>query len=399
MTEIKEIKEALDLQHQAWHEFKKINDERLEKIEENQSISELEEKLEKMQDDLNKADELKSKVEVLETSIKRNISFNTDEEPPDIVEKRAAYIEFLKTGFIPEKKDLSVSRDPDGGFLVTPDINGRMAKQIFESSPIRSVASIQQISTDSLEGVYDDNEASAGWVGETSGRPTTSTPQVGSYKIPVHEMYALLIATQKLIDDVNFDIEAWIQEKGSTKFARIESTAFISGDGADKPRGFLNYPASTVADQYERGAVGQVVGSGSSGQLNFDDIYNLSYALKAEYRANSRFAMNRSTFAAVRKLKDNDGRYLWEPNNQVGQPATLNGIPTIEFNDMPDVASNSLSIALADWARAYQIVDRVAFSVLRDPYTNKGNVEFYMRRRVGGQVIEFDAIKLLKTAT
>jgi HK97 family phage major capsid protein len=244
--------------------------------------------------------------------------------------------------------------------------------------------------------VYDDDEAGAEWVGETAAPTNDDTPKVGKWRIPVHEMATKPKATQQLLEDAAVNVEQWLAGKVARKFTRSENSAFVNGDGVARPRGFLTYGAGSSASAYERNKIWQRI-SATSGVVAFDDLINLFYDLKGEYRVNSVWAMNRLAYGTVRKLKDSDGRYLWEPSLQVGQPSSLLGRPTTEMNDMPDITNSSLSIALADWAEAYQIVDRMGIAILRDPYSSKPFVEFYTRRRVGGAVVNFDAIKILKT--
>jgi HK97 family phage major capsid protein len=295
-----------------------------------------------------------------------------------------------------EHKALSVGSDPDGGFLVTPDTNGRIVAKMFETSPMRQVASAQTINSDALEGLYDLDEAAAGWVGETSGRPTTNTPQLGKWRIDTHEQYANPAATQKMLDDSSLNIEAWLSNKVSDKFSRQENAAFVNGDGISKPRGFLTYPSgTTLPGTLERSITG-VNGNFAAAGAGADVILDVIGSLKGGYRNGATFAMNRSVTTAVRKLKTADGDYLWQPSLALGQPSTLAGYPVIGFEDMPDLATDSLSIAFGNFAAGYQIVDRLGVRVLRDPYTNKPYVHFYTVKRVGGDVIDFDAIKLIE---
>jgi len=294
-----------------------------------------------------------------------------------------------------ELKALSVGSDPDGGYVVNPDMSGRIVTQVFETSPMRAYASAQTISTDALEGLYDDNEFSVGWVGETDSRPQTDTAQIGKWRIPTHELYAMPAATQKMLDDGEINMEAWTISKAGGKFAREEASAFVTGTGVDKPRGFLDYPNGTALrtsiEQIKTGVNGAFAAAPNGGDALIDALYGL----KAQYRANAVWFMNRATTKLTRKLKDSDGAYLWQPGIAAGQPATLLGYPVAAFEDMPDPATGSLSIAVGDMRQAYQIVDRQGLSVLRDPYTAKPYVLFYMRRRVGGDVVNGEALKLI----
>jgi len=296
-------------------------------------------------------------------------------------------------------KALSVGSDPDGGYVVDADTSGRIVGRIFETSPMRQYANVQAIGTDALEGLHDTDEASFGWVGETGARSETTTPQLDKWRIPVHEMYAKPSATQKLLDDANINMEAWLQGKVTNKFTRAENSAFVTGNGVDRPSGFATYPDRASADVFEIGAVEQF-DTGANGAFaaapnGGDVLIDALYALKMQYRNNATWFLNRKTTGAVRKLKDSDGAYLWQPGIAAGQPATILGYAMASFEDMADLATGSLSIAVGDMNEAYQIVDRIGIRVLRDPYSNKPYVEFYSTKRTGGDMVNFEALKLV----
>lgn len=297
---------------------------------------------------------------------------------------------------------LSVGSDPDGGYWVMPSMAGRIAELVYETSPMRRYAAVQGIGTDSLQGFNDLAEATAGgWVEETGARPATSTPGIGKWEIFAREQYCSPKATQKLLDDAMIDVEGWLSRKIADVMARTENTAFVSGDGAGKPRGFLTYAAGTpssstwdVIAQTNSGASGAFAASSPG-----DVFHTLIGATKDAYLPNAMWFMNRTTLAAARKLKDGDGTYLWEKNFQVDQPFTLLGYPVARLEDMPALAANSLSIAFGDMRQCYQIVDRFGLRVLRDPYTAKPYVVFYTTVRTGGDVVNFEAIQLIKFAS
>lgn len=291
-----------------------------------------------------------------------------------------------------EAKTMSVGSDPDGGYLVTPAISSRMLTIIYESSPLRELATVESISTDSIEFPVDEDEADAGWVGETEARTTTGTPQVGVQRIPVHEMYANPKATQKLLEDASVNIEAWLSRKVGEKFGRTEATAFVSGTGVKQPRGFLSYPAGTSRGQIEQ------INSGAATAITGDGLINCAMSLKEFYTAGAVWLMRRATIAHVMLLKDGNGQYIWRPGLEAGKPSVLLGYPVREAADMPAVGAGNLAIAFGNFARGYTIVDRLGVSTLRDPYTAKPFVQFYSRKRVGGDVTTFEAIKLLKVA-
>lgn len=298
-----------------------------------------------------------------------------------------------------ERKAMSVGVDPDGGYFVTPDTSGRIVSRVFDLSPIRQIANVQAISSDRLEGIEDVNEASGGWVGETGTRSDTNTPQVGKYEIPAHEMYAQPKATQKLLDDSAVDIEAWLSGKVGDKLARIEGAAFVVGNGVAKPRGFTTYTTAATADSSRAWGQLEHVISGANGAFAAsnpaDVLFTLEGAFKPAYLMNAKWVTRRSVITAVRKFKGSDNNYLWQPGLAAGKPATLIGYPIVMAEDMPTLATGSLSMALGDFNMGYQIVDRLGIRVLRDPYTDKPYVKFYTTKRTGGAVVQFEAIKFI----
>lgn len=326
-------------------------------------------------------------------------------------EEYGSYVNALNTYFrrgdatpAAVRAEMSVGSDPDGGFTVTPDMGGRIVSRVYETSPMRQVASIVTIGTDALEGFNDLDEAASGWVGEKQERPDTGTPQLGKWTIPVHEIYAMPKTTQKLLDDSMFNIEAWLAEKVSDKFARTENAAFILGDGALKPRGLWTYSTVATADATRAWGTLQHVNTGTSGGFGTapagsDALITAVFALKAAYRNNANWMMARGTLADVRKLKDGDGNYLWQPDFQARQGGTLLGYPIVEGEDVPAIAANSLAIAFGDFREAYTIVDRTGIRVLRDPFTQKGFIRFYTTKRVGGGALNFEAVKFVRFGT
>lgn len=322
----------------------------------------------------------------------------------DMNEYKSAFERLMRVNFNldmlgdAERKALSVGQDSAGGYFVYSDMSGRIVQRIFETSPMRAYASVQVISTDALEGYYDNDETGFGWVGELEARPVTTTPAVGKWRIPVHEMYAMPDATQQLLDDAIVPLETWLDAKIADRFARAENNAFVSGNGVDKPRGFLTLANSTDltlgVEQIKTTVNGGFAAAPSGGDVLIDALYSL----KAQYRANATWFMNRATTRLVRKLKDSDGAYLWSPGIAAGQPATVLGYPVAAFEDMPDPATGSLSIAVGDMRQAYQIVDRQGIRMLRDPYTAKPKILFYATKRTGGTVVNGEALKLIQFA-
>lgn len=288
-------------------------------------------------------------------------------------------------------KALSVGSNPDGGYLVPTARSARIVTKIFESSPLRQLSAVETIGTEALEIPIDVGEAACGWVGEEETRSTTATPQVGVQRIPVHEMYAKPKATQQLLEDASIDIEGWLSGKIADKMGRTEATAFVSGTGVKQPRGILTYTAGSAG---ARGTIKQVA-SGAATAITGDVIVKMPTELKAPYLGNAVWLMKRSTVQAVMLLKDGQGQYLWRPGLDSRVPSTLAGYPLYMADDMPAVGAGLLPMAFGDFRAGYTVVDRLGITTLRDPYSAKPFVEFYTRRRVGGDVVDFEAFALV----
>ena len=289
---------------------------------------------------------------------------------------------------------MQTGSDPDGGYLVPKTVSSRIITRIYETSNLRALATVETIGGKELEIPRDEGEFGfGGWVGETQAPSETSTAQVGVSKIFAHEMFAEPRVTQNMLEDAGLDIEAWVGNKVGERMGRIEATSFFTGTGVNQPRGLLTYGAGTNNGQIE-----QIV-SGGATSVTADAFYNLVFALKDYYTQNANFLMKRTTVRDVMKLKDGQGNYLWQMGDiKGGQPATILGFAVNRCEDMPTVAASSLSVAFGDFKSAYTIVDRLGLTLLRDNLTAKPYVKFYNRRRVGGDVVNFEAVKLMVTS-
>ncbi|GAB5436704.1 phage major capsid protein [Falsiruegeria mediterranea] len=296
-----------------------------------------------------------------------------------------------------EGKSLSTAVNSDGGYLVDPQTADTVKSVLKSTASIRSIANVVNVEANSFDVLIDHTDVGAGWADEATATVETGTPSIDRISIPLHELSALPKASQRLLDDSAFDIEGWLAGRIADKFARAEADAFINGDGADKPRGFLNH-TTVENDTWSWGNIGYVA-SGVAGGVDADDIVDLVYALGAQYRANGAFVMNSKTAGLIRKLKDADGRFLWSDGLAAGEPARLMGYPVVIAEDMPDAATDSYSIAFGDFAAGYTVAERPDLRVLRDPFSAKPHVLFYATKRVGGDVSDFAAIKLLKFGT
>lgn len=304
-------------------------------------------------------------------------------------------------GLVLEGKAMSSAVAADGGYLVNPQIADAIRSQLVSSASIRAISSVVTVEATSFDVLIDQGEVGSGWATEGAAMAETATPSIERITIPLNELSAMPKASQRLLDDSAFDIEGWLAGRIAEKFARAEAMAFVSGDGQDKPKGFLAHPAVAEAN-WAWGNLGYVP-TGADGDFAAtnasDAIVDLVYALDASYRANGCFVMNSKTAGAVRKMKDADGRFLWADGLAAGEPARLMGYPVLVAEDMPDIASGAYAVAFGDFRAGYTVAERPDLRVLRDPFSAKPHVLFYASKRVGGDVSDFAAIKLLKFAT
>jgi HK97 family phage major capsid protein len=323
----------------------------------------------------------------------------------DVLEHKKAFHAYMRAGESTglrelEQKAMSVGSNPDGGYTVPVEIEQAIGRRLTAISPIRGIAGRREISGNVYKKPFMITGPAVGWVGETAARPETASPTLDSLSFPAMELYAMPAATPTLLEDSAVNIDEWLASEVEQAFAVQEGTAFVTGDGVNKPKGLLSY--TTVAQgSWSWGNIGYVA-SGAAGAFPAsnpsDVLVDLIYAVKAGYRQHAVFVMNRKTQSVIRKFKDSTGNYLWQPPATADSKASLIGFPLYDVEDMPDIAANSLSVAFGDFGRGYLVVDRSGVRVLRDPYSAKPYVLFYTTKRVGGGVQDFDAIKLLKMA-
>ncbi len=299
-----------------------------------------------------------------------------------------------------EGKAMSTAVAADGGYLVGPQTAAAIRSMLLSTASLRSVANVVQVEASSFDVLIDRSEVGSGWATEAAAAAETATPTIERISIKLHELAAMPKASQRLLDDSAFDVDGWLAGKIATRFIRAEAAAFISGDGVDKPKGILN-PDKVANESWSWGNLGYVPTGAASdfATSNASDcIVNLVYALGADYRANGTFIMNSKTAGAVRKMKDADGRFMWGDSLQAGEPARLMGYPVLVCEDMPDVDADAYPIAFGDFRAGYTVAERPDLRILRDPFSAKPHVLFYATKRVGGDVTDFAAIKLLKVA-
>jgi HK97 family phage major capsid protein len=301
-----------------------------------------------------------------------------------------------------EQKAIGSSSDAIGGYAVPREIDDKIDRTLVAISPIRSVANVVKVGSAGYRKLITTGGTPSGWVGFEAARPATNTPTFSEIVPANGELYANPAASQQMLDDAMFDVESWLAQEIATEFARAEGMSFVKGTGTNQPLGFLSSPDAATADGARPQGTLQFLGTGVAGGFPAsnpqDKILDLVQSLRSPYRQGAAFVMNSATATAVRKFKTADGAYVWQPGLVSGQPATLLGYPVIEAEDMPDIAANSLSIAFGNFKAGYVIAERNATTILRDPFTNKPYVHFYATKRVGGQVVNSEAIKLLKFA-
>lgn len=392
--ETKVANSAADQFHvmEAFEAFKDANDQRLEQIEKRMSADVV--TSEKV-DRINKAiDELilKSRRSALGGEVKSEPS-----------EHKKAFEQYVRKGETHglsslEAKAMSVGSGQDGGYLVPPEVEAEIGRLLSKASPMRQIADVRQISATLYKKPFNTNGAATGWVGETAARPQTASPTLAELQFPTMELYAQPAATQALLDDSIVNLDQWVAQEVETVFAEQETDAFLNGDGITRPKGILAYTkvAQSAWTWGNTGYIATGVAAAFAATNPTDKLVDLIYATKAGYRQNARFMISRATQAQIRKFKDAQGNYLWQPAATADGNAMLLNFPVVESEYMPDIGTDSFSVAFGDFKRGYLIVDRVGTRILRDPFTAKPYVLFYTTKRVGGGMQDFDAIKLLK---
>jgi HK97 family phage major capsid protein len=314
-----------------------------------------------------------------------------------------AFGAFLRTGAAAVGlKSFSGATPADGGFAVPREIDARIDATLKTVSPIRRIANVVTVGTAGYRKLVTQNGVASGWAGETAARPETGTPVFNEIVPPMGDLYANPAASQFMLDDAAFDVEGWLAQEIATEFARAEGAAFVSGNGTNRPKGFLTGPVAATGDGVRPFGTLQYVASGAAGAFAgttpADKLVDMVQTLRPPYRQGAVWVMNSKTLATVRKFKTADGAFLWEPSLKVANADMLLGYPVIEAEDMPDIATDSLSIAFGNFQAGYLIVERAETAILRDPYSSKPFVYFYATKRVGGTVSNSEAIKLMKFA-
>lgn len=386
-----ELKAHIEQMGQAFEEFKAVHKEEIEALKKGLSTADIQAKLEQINADIDRHQK-----EIEDAHVKLAASSVGSPSRVKDEEYTAAFEAHLKKGDI--QAALNKGADDEGGYLTPTEWDRTITDKLTLVSPMRQIATVQSTSKNAFSKLYNLGGTSSGWVGETANRPETNTSEFAQLTFATGELYANPAATQQILDDAEINLEQWLAGEVQTEFAKQEGAAFVSGDGVNKPHGILTYVTGGAnAARHPFGAIG-VVDSGAAAAITADSILDLVYDLPSAFTGNARFIMNRKTMGVVRKLKDGQDNYLWQPSYVAGQPATLAGFPVAEMPDMPDVAAGSLPIMFGDFAQGYLIVDRIGVRVLRDPYTKKPYVLFYTTKRVGGGVQNPECLRALKVA-
>ncbi|WP_047244134.1 phage major capsid protein [Chromobacterium subtsugae] len=398
-----EYKQVVEQLGQAFEEFKSANDQRLAKLEKGGATGDLDVKLANLDKAMSEFEAAKKGMDELAKKFARGEMGGGGGASAEQAEHKQAFGRFLRKGADDgleelERKALNLGSDPDGGFAVPEELDRNIIQLERRDTPMRALCNVITVGGEEYKRLINVGGAGSGWVGETDERGETGTPKLATVAPLFGEIYANPKATQKMLDDVFFDAEAWLAGEVATEFAEQENLAFTAGDGQKKPKGFLAYAVDDKADGARANGTLQAVLSGAVGTINPDALIDLIYSLKASYRRNASFVLNSLTVPLLRKLKDNEGNYLWRPGLDAAEPSSLLNKPIIENDDMPVVAGNALALAFGDFKRGYTIADVRGVRVLRDPYTHKPYVSFYTTKRVGGGLMDSSAIKLMKIA-
>lgn len=398
-----DVQTTVDELARTFEEFKETNNERLANLEKKgHEDAYLQEKLTKIESNMDLSEKRLKQMEVFTNRPRHETQLSSSGG------HHHAFMDYIRKGLDTplsgyERKSLSTTSESDGGYLVPSGLHNRLYSTLHTTSVMRGLANVREISSSSLELLIDKGTADAGWVAETQDRDETKTPNLIKARIPAHEMYARPRATQKLLDDAMVNVEDWLSQKISQKMAAMENTAFIQGDGKISPMGILSYP-TVEKEAWEWGKLEEIK-TGVAGNFKekgeVDTLLVLFHALKTPYLSGASWLMSRTAQMALRRLQDPGSRqYLWQPPLGGMLNPTLLGYPVVVCDDMPSLTTGtpSKSILFGNFKEGYQIVDRFGTRVLRDPYSAKPYVEFYTTRRVGGAVLNFEALKVLNFA-
>lgn len=394
-VELKDVQDVAEAIGKKFDEFKAVNDKRVDALEAEKG--KLSGQVDTLNGKLSELDEMKAALEKELIALKRPGAAGNK----SVSEHKTAFMTFVRKGKDDglaelQQKALQTTVEADGGFAVPEELDRSILELLRDESPMRQACGQITVSTPDYKKLVNLGGAGSGWVGEAAARPATGTPTLAQIAAIMGEIYANPQATQTSLDDMFFDAEAWLNGEVAREFAEQEGSAFLLGDGINKPKGLLAYTLATTDDATRAFGQLQKVHSGTAGDFDADDLIKLVYTLRKAYRAGATWMLPNMTMFKVRTFKDaTSGAYIWQPGLQLGQPASLLGYAVTENEDMPAVAADANAVMFGNFKRAYTVVDRIGTRVLRDPYTNKPNVGFYTTKRVGGMLTDSQAVKVL----
>lgn len=399
-----EIRELIEQQGKAFEEFRKSNDERLAALEKGEARSELEEKTDRINDELGR---LSAAVDELAKKANRPGAPGAEGDEALQAEHKSAWLKWVRKGDDAgladiEHKAMNVGTPADGGYAVPIQQDRDIMRLLTDLSPMRQVCRVMTVGTEDYRKLVNLGGTASGWVGETDARPATAGPTLAQLKPSFGELYANPEVTQKALDDIFFDVEGELSQDISESFAVLEGKAFLSGTGTNQPVGLLTAKTSAEADSARAFGTVQLIATGVADNFPAKDpadiLIDLIYSMKAGYRTGAQFMVNSMTLAAMRKWKDGDGNYIWQPAMQNGQPGSIFGYGYVTNEDMPSAGAGAIPVVFGNFQQAYVIFDRMGIRSLRDPYTNKPFVGFYTTKRVGSMIANTQAVKFLKCA-
>lgn len=399
-----EIRELIEQQGKAFEEFRKSNDERLAALEKGEARSELEEKTDRINDELGR---LSAAVDELAKKANRPGAPGAEGDEALQAEHKSAWLKWVRKGDDAgladiERKAMNVGTPADGGYAVPIQQDRDIMRLLTDLSPMRQVCRVMTVGTEDYRKLVNLGGTASGWVGETDARPATAGPTLAQLKPSFGELYANPEVTQKALDDIFFNVEGELSQDISESFAVLEGKAFLSGTGTNQPVGLLTAKTSAEADSARAFGTVQHIATGVADNFPAKDpadiLIDLIYSMKAGYRTGAQFMVNSMTLATMRKWKDGDGNYIWQPAMQNGQPGSIFGYGYVTNEDMPSAGAGAIPVVFANFQQAYVIFDRVGIRSLRDPYTNKPFVGFYTTKRVGSMIANTQAVKFLKCA-
>lgn len=399
-----EIRELIEQQGKAFEEFRKSNDERLAALEKGEARSELEEKTDRINDELGR---LSATVDELAKKANRPGAPGAEGDEALQAEHKSAWLKWVRKGDDAgladiERKAMNVGTPADGGYAVPIQQDRDIMRLLTDLSPMRQVCRVMTVGTEDYRKLVNLGGTASGWVGETDARPATAGPTLAQLKPSFGELYANPEVTQKALDDIFFDVEGELSQDISESFAVLEGKAFLSGTGTNQPVGLLTAKTSAEADSARAFGTVQHIATGVADNFPAKDpadiLIDIIYSMKAGYRTGAQFMVNSMTLATMRKWKDGQGNYIWQPAMQNGQPGSIFGYGYVTNEDMPSAGAGAIPVVFANFQQAYVIFDRVGIRSLRDPYTNKPFVGFYTTKRVGSMIANTQAVKFLKCA-